>query len=436
VLPQLRRLEEAFAGRLVVLGVHSPKFLHERDTAALRQAVARLGVRHPVANDRDFAVWEAYAVRCWPTLVFVDPEGRVLGRHEGEFPYEPMADAVAELLRRFEREGRLVRGDGLPGPTEPLPDTAHGLAFPGKAVASPQGYAVSDTGHHRVLLVDREGRVARVFGGPEPGFRDGPGEAARFRSPQGLAWLGGDLLVADTGNHALRAVRLPEGVVETLAGDGHQGPLWASPWDVACAGEQVFVAMAGNHRIAIWDAAHPRGAVWAGTGEEGLQDGPRDRAAFAQPSGLAVAEGVLYVADSETSAVRAVDLATGTTRTLVGVGLFDFGDVDGVGEAVRLQHCLGVAWLDGTLFVADSYNHRVKRLDPATRACRSWAGAGQPGWADGVGEEALFSEPGGIAAAHGELLVADTNNHCLRLVDPATRAVRTLWVRLPEGGCA
>jgi hypothetical protein len=191
--------------------------------------------------------------------------------------------------------------------------------------------------------------------------------------------------------------------------------------------------MAGSHRLAVWSPDHPAGAPFAGSGREGLRDGPAAAAEFAQPSGLCVQEATLYVADSETSAVRALDLRTAAVRTLVGEGLFEFGDVDGVAGAVRLQHCQGVCALGGALYLADTYNHRLKRLDPASRRCAAFAGAGRPGLGDGAGLDALFSEPGGVSAAHGRLLVADTNNHALRLVDAETAEVATLQVRGLQG---
>lgn len=428
MLPQLRRLEEQFAGGLVVLGIHSPKFPNERETAALREAVRRLEVSHPVANDREFSIWQAYGVRAWPTLVLIDPRSCIIAHHEGEWEYPEMAATVQAVLEHFRAEGLVEPGPAVPaqGPAESVGGL---LRFPGKAIAVPGGLAVSDTGHHRVLLLDREGQVRAVAGGGQAGLTDGGLGQARFQAPQGLVWYGETLLVADTGNHALRAIDWRRGVVRTLAGDGRQGGLWASPWDLATDGQQVYVAMAGTHRLVLWSPERPGGTVLAGSGWEGLRDGPARVAEFAQPSGLCLDGGVLYVADSESSAVRAVDPVSGATRTLVGEGLFTFGDADGRGAEVRLQHCMGVAAWQGLLYVADTFNHRLKRLDPATGEAKAFAGQGRAGLADGPGAEALFWEPGGVSLAEGQLLVADTNNHALRLVDPATAEVRTLAVR-------
>ena len=446
MLPQLRKLERKWAAELVVIGIHSPKFFGEQDTEAVHRAVERLAVGHPVVNDRDFRVWQEYAVRAWPTLMFVDPRGKVIGRHEGEFPLEGMDQAIGAMVAEFERDGSLDRRPlSFTTRQETSPDRP--LYFPGKLLADPEGgrLFVADTGHHRVLEADLEsGQVRRTFGTGQPGLADGPAGEAAFYGPQGLALDGSTLFVADTENHAVRRIDLASGAVATVAGTGQQalrfqqgGPArqvsLSSPWDLAAHEGRLYVAMAGFHQIWLIDLAREVAIPWAGGGGENIVDGPLPEAQLAQPSGLALdaRAGLLYVADSEVSAVRAIDLAPGgRVRTLVGQGLFEFGDVDGAGEVVRLQHPLGLA-LDpatGLLYVADSYNHKVKRLDPRTASVTSWIGSGQPGFRDGPAGQAQLSEPGGLSLAGGRLYVADTNNHAARVCDLQSGEVSTLGI--------
>jgi DNA-binding beta-propeller fold protein YncE len=273
-----------------------------------------------------------------------------------------------------------------------------------------------------------------VAGTGEPGRDDGPFEKARFNDPQGMAVDGDQLFVADRKNHLLRVLDLKAGTVQTLAGTGQQGqdrdaggPARAvglnSPWDLLLHGGRLFIAMAGHHQIWTLDLAKGQLAPFAGDGRENIKDGPRNAARFAQPSGLATDGTTLYVADSEVSAVRAVPLSgEGTVRTLVGEGLFEFGDVDGKAEQVRLQHALGVACHGGKVYVADTYNSKVKVLDPATRECKTLLGGEPKGWL----APPLFNEPGGLSYAGGKLYVADTNAHRIRVVDLKTNAVSTL----------
>ncbi len=447
----MRKLERKWSRELAVIGVHSPKFLNERDAASVRQAILRLNVGHPVVNDPDFAVFHAYAARAWPTLMFIDPRGKVIGRHEGEVPLESLDRVIAEMVAEFDAEGVLDRR-----PLTLAADQAGGdtpLAFPGKLlVDEARGRLfVADTGHHRIVEADLDGNLRRVVGTGEEGFADGAADAATFYGPQGLALAGDTLYVADTENHALRAVDLGAGRVVTLAGTGEQlmgarpaGPARAretalsSPWDLAIVGGTLYVAMAGGHQL--WalplgdGGAPPRAPVIApltGNGREALVDGPHAEASMNQPSGLATDGRVLYVADSEASAVRVVDPSPGGgIRTIVGEGLFEFGDRDGVGPAgVRLQHPVGIAWLDGVVWVAGTYNHKLKRLDPATGECRALFGDGVAGLRDGAAAAARFSEPSGLAPARGRLFVADTNNHAVRVADLAARSVTTLALR-------
>jgi thiol-disulfide isomerase/thioredoxin len=368
VLDELRALEERYADVLVVVGVHSPKFVHEADPDAVEAAVERHGVTHPVLDDPELLTWDAYAARAWPTLAVIDPQGYVVAQCAGEGHGPGLAVLVDELLARHD----VRRGDS---PYVAPPEPATALRFPGKVIALPGGtFLVSDTAHHQ--LVELEADLVterRRFGTGRRGLVDGPD--ARFSEPQGLLLLpDGDVLVADSVNHALRRVRLADGHVATVAGTGEQlrervepgsaSAALSTPWDLAWWDGRVVVAMAGTHQLWTWDGT--AATVLAGTTNEGLRDGPPHEAFLAQPSGLAAAGPTLWVADSETSALR--ELRDGLVSTAVGQGLFDFGHRDGPADEALLQHPLGVAVLpDGSVAVADTYNGAVRRYDPATR---------------------------------------------------------------------
>ncbi|RUQ23233.1 NHL domain-containing thioredoxin family protein [Kocuria sp. HSID16901] len=411
VLDELRPLEEEFSDILVTVGVHSPKFEHEADPDALAAAVDRYDIAHPVLDDPELKTWQDYTARAWPTLVVVDPEGYIVAHLSGEGHVQGLVSLVRELAEEHEAKGTLHRGSG---PYVPRPKAEGILSFPGKIIAVPETlradgaegptYLVTDTGRHRIVELDSGlERVLRVWGGTSKGYVDGPAESARFNEPQGLAVLPDhlrerldyDVVVADTVNHRLRGIRLADGAVSTLAGNGVQRLLDAegartgdpnvidpdadprtvslsSPWDLVWSetAEAFVVAMAGTHQLFSFDPASGAVQVFAGTGAEGLQDGVADEAWFAQSSGLAQAsDGTLWVADSETSALRRVTFQGDavSVETAVGQGLFDFGFRDGGSEDARLQHCLGVAVLpDGSIALADTYNGAVRRWDPAS----------------------------------------------------------------------
>lgn len=442
VLPELKKLERRFERELVVIGVHSAKFPAERETENIRQAILRYGIEHPVVNDREMLVWRLYGARAWPTLVLIDPRGKIVGQVSGEITAEVFGTVIAEVIRTFDARGQIDRRPiRFELERERAPEPV--LSFPGKVLADAASgrLFIADSNHHRIVVVAlADGTILDVIGQGEAGFRDGDFETAQFRHPQGLAVRGAMLYVADTENHAIREVNMNARQVRTIAGTGHQlrrpfhpgGPALQvdlnSPWDVVLVDDQLYIAMAGSHQLWVLDLKTKVARPYAGSGYEGCQDGPLLEASLAQPSGLATDGRRLYVADSEASAIRAVDLdPRGRVETLVGEDLFVFGDRDGPSHRARLQHPLGVAFHDGVLYVADTYNNKIKKLFPIVRQVVTFLGTGEAGLRDG--ERPLFDEPGGVSVADGKLYIADTNNHVIRVADLQTGRVATLELK-------
>ncbi|MFP5252992.1 MAG: NHL domain-containing thioredoxin family protein [Actinomycetes bacterium] len=430
VLDELRPVEERYDGELVVVGVHSPKFVHEADPVALAAAVERYDVRHPVLDDPDLLTWQAYAARAWPTLVLVDPEGYVVAHYAGEGHGHAIDALVAELRTEHRARGTLQPGDS---PYVPPPVGAGELRFPAKAVRLPSGsYLVADAGHHQLVeLVEDPGgwTVVRRIGSGCKGLADGAAGEASLQEPNGLCLLpadvaaevGYDVVVADTVNHALRGVELATGAVRTVAGTGRQlflgavaertgsevEPDLSSPWDVVWWRDRVWVAMAGVHQLWTFDPRTGVVEVAAGTTNEGLVDGPVGQAWFAQTSGLAASpDGQrLWLVDSETSSLRFVEPDGDglVVRTAVGTGLFDFGFTDGPADGALLQHPLGVAALpDGSVAIADTYNGAVRRYDPATEEVATLA--------------TDLAEPSGLVVDGDQLVVVESAAHRLTRV--------------------
>jgi len=448
VIPDLKRLEAKYADELVVIGVHSAKFTAESETDNIRQAILRYEIEHPVINDRNMILWREYGIRAWPSFVLIDPAGKLVGYASGENVYDMFDPAIANVIEVFGEKGLIERG-----PLELVLERDRAprsmLSFPGKVLADAASgqLFIADSNHNRIVVVSLDGStVEAVIGGPGAGFTDGDFESARFNHPQGMALRGsGDgttLYVADTENHAIRKVDFETKTVRTIAGTGTQarrfnvdGPgtttALNSPWDLVLHDGTLYVAMAGSHQLWKLDLASGEVAPHAGSGREDRTDGPLGSAALAQPSGLTTDGEKLYFADSEVSAIRSADLdASGRVATIVGGELFKFGDVDGKGLRVRLQHPLGVAYFDGTLYVADTYNNKIKRVSIADRTSETFLGTGKGGFKDG--DEALFDEPGGLSVADGKLYVADTNNHVIRVADLETRRVETLEIKDSE----
>jgi uncharacterized protein len=414
VLPELEAIERKYGSAVQVIGVHSPKFSNERDLSQVMHAIERHRIGHPVLQDVQHTLWKALGVRSWPTVVVIDPQGRVAWTQPGEVH----RDALSEVI------------DGMLGtqaePTEAVELTVTPeLRYPGKVHVAERHLYVSDTGNDRIV---EYGLTAGSDGWPVITRQR---DFAGFHMPQGIHRLGDRLFVADTDSHALKSIDLVTGAVSTLAGTGALGrggeadpsdptgiPL-RSPWDVAALetsqGAVVFIAMAGTHQVWVYIEQRNEVGPFAGNGAEDHIDGPLARAAFAQPSALSMTGHYLFVADAETSSVRAVDLDKQVVATLVGQGLFDFGDVDGDGDDVRMQHPLGIAAAHDRVYVADTFNHKVKAIDMQRKAT-TLAG----------GTTDVFNEPGGLDVWEQFLIVADTNNHRVRALHAESGEVRTI----------
>jgi thiol-disulfide isomerase/thioredoxin len=440
IIPDLKKLEKKYPNELVVIGVHSAKFENEKDTENIRRIVLRYEIEHPIVNDADFAIWKAYAVDAWPTRYLIDPAGYIIGRLSGEGGYDALDRVIGETVADFRKRGELNEA-----PLKLVLERAKvgdlPLAFPGKVVADAKSdrLFIADSDHNRLVIAKLDGTLIETIGTGAHGADDGSFDRATFFRPQGMVLDGETLYVADTENHLIRQIDLKAKTVKTIAGTGQQSHEYGqsgaarsvalnSPWDLQLVGRTLYIAMAGPHQIWQLELDKQQVSTFAGSGREARVDGAPADAAFAQPSALAADGQTLYVSDAEANIIRAIDLRpNGQVHTLVGGNLFDFGDEDGTGDAVRLQHPLGLARWNGSLLIADTYNHRIKLLDPGARSVKHFVGSGKPGQFDGA--RASFYEPGGLSVAGDRLYVADTNNHAIRVVDLKTKETKTLPIK-------
>jgi len=446
VLPQLRKLEEKYADVLTVIGVHSAKFNAEKSSDNVREAVRRYGIGHPVVNDANFEIFKSYAARAWPTLMFIDPTGKVIGRHEGEFPVDALDEVLAGMIEEHEASGLFKRGP-FALQLETNADTE--LSFPGKISADGERgrLVISDSNHHRLVVTDLEGNVETVIGNGDSPLASGDSKGVYeslgfghplFDNPQGTVIDGDKLYVADAGTHTIVRVDLEAGTAETIAGTGEQSlyrhkggealkvPI-NSPYDLSLNDGILYIAMAGFHQLWKMDLEEQTVAPFAGDGGEDIVDGLKDAARLAQPYGIDVSNNAVFFVDSETSSVRVAAIAEeGRVVTLVGTGLFDFGDKDAVGKEALLQHPQGLAVHNDTIYVADSYNSKIKSIAIGSLQVRTVAGSGKQGDVDGNSSIAQFSEPAGLAVAGNKMFIADTNNHKIKVFEFDTGEVTTL----------
>ena len=454
ILPELKKLEEAYPKNLVVIGVHSAKFPNEADTEHIREAVKRYGIAHPVINDNRQILWNKYEVDSWPSLRLIDPEGNWVDSASGEVTFEKLNDVLKHSLAYYKKLG-VLNATPLVFDHERRIEVDHPLRYPGKilADAAADRLFIADSGHNRIVVTKLDGALVETIGSGALGAEDGGFAEAEFDHPQGMALVGTTLFVADTENHKIRACDLTAKTVKTIAGTGRQRrnptqfaspksrfvgspekiPL-NSPWSLLADDKYLYIAMAGAHQIWRMTLDGKRMELHAGSGKEDIVDGGQisnggTTSCFAQPSGLASDGERMFVADSEGSSIRSVPFASDKpVSTIVGTPhlrpearLFTNGDQDGVQPNVLLQHPLDVAFWQGKVLIADSYNHKIKVLDPANRAVLTFL-AGRP-------DAKRLGEPGGLAVANDTLFIADTNNHSILAIDlPNAMAAKELAI--------
>ncbi len=439
IIPNLKRLEAKFANELVVIGVHSAKFSNEGQTENIRKIILRYGIDHAVANDADFKIWRSYDVEAYPTLIFIDAEGKIRHRIIGEGKYEDYEKNVTQLVNEAKASGKL-NSEPLKLVLEKAKAENTPLRFPSKIIADEknQRLFISDNGHNRIVIAKFDGTLIDVIGNGKTGLVDGKFTDASFHSPNGMALDGDKLYVADTVNHSIRLVNLATKTVSTIAGIGSQVSYKAmsgianktglnSPWDLQLVGNQLFIAIAGQHQIWMLDLASNQIGVYAGSGYELREDGELLESAFSQPSGLLTIDNKMYVADSEANIIREINFINKEVTTLVGGDLYDFGDTDGQGDDVRLQHPLGLAKFGTSLLIADTYNHKIKILDVKKNTVKTFLGTGKSGNLDG--KNPTFWEPSGIVVVQNNLYIADANNNAIRVVDLTTKEAKTLVIK-------
>lgn len=416
VLRDLRTLEDRFPGAFASLCVHTPRYIAQQSDAAVLKAAQRNRVRAPVANDAEWVLWKRYAIGAWPTLLLIDPAGGLAARLTGEGHLQEIEDAIAEL-----RAGAALNApSAAPMASGPPVESGGPLAFPAHALGTANRLYVSDTGHHRVLECDPGGRVLRQFGSGTPGNWDGQLAACGFRLPHGLALAGGILYVADTGNHAVRRIRLDEGEVDTVLGTGRAAYVAVeqqgagvkasinSPQAVAVDGGTLYVAATGQHQILRGNLDKRRIETLAGDARSDVRDGIGGLSSLSQPAALALLPGQLLVADAGGNAIRRVRLRDLAVTTLAGSSPWEPGCRDGTGHAARLAFPCGLAVAGDRVFVADTFNDRMCTLDPYSGELATLA------------IDVPLDQPQGLSFAADALWIASRNDHAIVRVDPAS----------------
>ena len=415
-LQDLLVMRRRYPEQLHVVAIHVPRFDHERDAQRVLRRLQRHPVDLPIAHDADWVMWQYYGVEAWPTVVLIDGEGRVRERIVGDAPVRELDGAITRL--RNEAVPQSVNEEPIELRRVREPD--HTLKFPIGIAVGPQYLYVVDSGHHRVLECELNGRIRRQFGSGGQGFIDGPMELAAFMHPQGLCLQRDALYVADTGNHAVRRIKLSTGDIDTLIGAGRPGTptpgrvtdprsvALDQPRAVAVSPSNALcIATLGDNRIWTYDLGTQEMKLLAGSGALDVVDGEGEAAAFAGPCNLAIVQQILYVCDELGSAVRSVHTRTRQVSTLLGQDAWQFGNLDGSRAEALMQQPQAIA-LDGAtpvLWVVDSGNDRL---------CALRLGGGELGT---INLPQRLHAPAGMCVSGGVVWIADTDAHAVLRFD-------------------
>ena len=330
-----------------------------------------------------------------------------------------VSDSGNHLLRQVEPSGFVTTLAGLPQVPGFSDGTGSAARFNGpKGIAVQEGvtslFYVADTGNHVIRQVTVGGAVVTAAGNPpRAGLINSTGESARFDAPAGVAVIGNDLFVSDTGNDTVRKVTA-SGLVTSLTGNVFNGPR-----GIAAVGTDLYVADSGNHAIRkVTSAGVVTTFAGSDSGVEGFANGTGTAARFRMPKGVATDGSFLYVADTGNHAVRKINIGSGTVTTVAGDGTPGLP----TDTPSRFRSPEGIAFLGGNIYAADTGNHAVQKVTPAG-AVTNFAGSssGESGSVDDTGTAARFHTPRGIAAVDPFLYVADTGNHTVRRISTSRK---------------
>lgn len=446
---------------VTTVGVHSPKYEHEKNKTNVRHAIDEQSIQFPVVNDNGLQLWKHIGCQIWPTVLVFGSDFVPLYIFEGENHIQHLELFLQAILNFYKSNVRAITTKTSPDDFNSNQTTTKSTRFtyPSHVCVTSNGQiCISFAGSNQLILCEVDGKVLEIVGNGHPGLADGDIQQAEFDSPHGLVEFNSCVYVADTNNHAIRVFDPASRRVLTLIGTGRLGndkigglkrsqqPI-ASPWDL-CITESPFdhktvllISMAGQHQIWAYafeetqwwnDVTLPKNSCLAVIGS-GVQENRNSTeplsACLAAPrgicNGIMNGESVIFIADSNSSSIRVVTLKDGNTANLIGgdvdpTNLSAFGDLDGSAHSAKLQHPLGVAFHYPTsqLYLTDTFNNKLKRIDMNTRVCSSYFVTDiDTKKQRGETNYAKFNEPHGLAIFDHFIFVADKNNSHLKRID-------------------
>lgn len=429
ILPDVEYLQEKYRDQpFLVIGVHSGRFPNEHEPANVRAALMRYGISQPTVVDETLSFRKKYGLKMWPTFILLDGENNGVLILSGEKRRHVLDQVIQDTLKQGKKNKTLLPKKWT---YQELPEPSTVLYFPTKLAfdANENVLYIADSGHHQIvaakLTTPLSAEVMQRLGSGKKGCKDGIYSVATFANPQGLAFHENTLYVADTDNHAIRAVQLKEKKITTLCGNGQYGAfgLPNSPTDLVFKDNTLFITMAGNHQLWQLDVLKKKMTLWVGNGYPDKIDGSAMGSSLAQPSCITMDEKgeEFFFVDSESSALRSFSTTNKQVKTLICAGLFKYGFMDGKFATAALQNPQSIQYDAGKILLADTFNHALrladlKREEIITLISRQNNNPDSP----------LLWEPSGVLMVSPYIYIADTNNHLIRVYHITTKQLENL----------
>ena len=390
-LPEIKKFEERFGSKLVVIGVHSARFVNDANSSAVKKAVLKYGINFPVVNDPQLKIWNDFKIKTWPSFALINPKGNLEKIYSGPDELEQIKIDVKKLLTKYQTK---ITREPLPILLERHNRIGNVLTFPTKIeYAANFSYKsrhlpalfIANSARNSIVVTSLTGDIIVEIGSGKDGFIDGTFEVAAFSDPRGLLFDGANLYVADSGNNALRVINFKEETVETLVGSGVRGQVidsiseakdanLSSPSDLEFFPNKntIAIANAGSNQILTYNLKTRTVSALASN--------------LAQTSDLSAFGGKLYFVDALSSSLRVADQA-GEVKTLLE-------------KDSKLQHPQGLLVDDTGAYIVDSYNHKIRKFDFASKKLR-----------DFTSSKLQLDEPEGIVAVLDRFYLVDSNNN-------------------------
>ncbi|MGB6036703.1 MAG: hypothetical protein WBG42_10590 [Cryomorphaceae bacterium] len=427
-MEDLSLLQKEYPNIRVLISLN-PKFGYPTAEEDILSELEKRQIPLPVYIDRDFELWECMKVEFWPTTMFFGPQGSLVEAHEGRLNLEELRMSMPEVINRLR-----PFIDKNPEPFYGMPPGRWKkrtvLEYPaGLAVNERESMIfVSDQLGDRILGLTLDGNIMYCIGNGEKGFKDGALEQATFNGPRGMAMDSENfiLYIADTDNHAVRKVDLINDEVTTIMGTGMtprrmpkkivgMNSLINAPTDLLLDGNDLYISMQGSNQIWKMDLRTGVAEPIAGSESFGFTNGEALSSDLAAPSGLSAdPSGALFFTDAQASALRYVD--DGKVETSVGEGIFTFGYADGKKDDVKLRYPNGIVSYDEKIYLADTYNHCIRVIEPFKQRSETVSGNHSiAGYRNGF--TPLFNQPMDVAMLGKTLIIADAGNGALRTLN-------------------